>query len=228
MRRRRQRRGAGWALARACHPIPALGVTLLVATLGAALGASPARLSVLTAAVLAGQLSVGWTNDLVDRDRDRAQHRVDKPLARGELDIHTVRLAAGSALMACVPLSLALGVIPALAHFTAIGAALAYNAGLKSTAWSWAPYAVAFGLLPVVVWRAVPPYASPPAWAVLAAVLLAVGAHGANVLPDRASDLAVGQRPLPHRLPVATARFLTVAFFVSGTTVLVAGAMLGE
>ena len=40
------------------------------------------RVALVTAAVLCGQLSIGWSNDLVDLARDRAVGRRDKPLAR--------------------------------------------------------------------------------------------------------------------------------------------------
>ena len=52
----------------------------------------------MTAAVLAGQLTIGWGNDLVDAERDRQVGRADKPLAHGELSTAAVRLARKAAL----------------------------------------------------------------------------------------------------------------------------------
>ena len=46
-------------------------------------GTPLARGLLVTAAVLAGQLSIGWSNDLIDARRDRAVGRTDKPLAVG-------------------------------------------------------------------------------------------------------------------------------------------------
>ena len=44
----------------------------------------------LAAALLTGQLSIGWCNDAVDRGRDVAAGRTDKPLAVGTLGVRTV------------------------------------------------------------------------------------------------------------------------------------------
>ena len=71
------------ALVGAAHAGPALAVTVLAGLLSVAQGLPPATTVLLVAAVLAGQLSVGWSNDLVDRTRDRAAGRRDKPLATG-------------------------------------------------------------------------------------------------------------------------------------------------
>src|SRR5690606_39821355 len=73
----------GWALARASHPFPAVVVTAMAAGLGVTSGAAPGAAAVLAAAVFAGQLSVGWLNDLVDAERDAAVHRAGKPVAAG-------------------------------------------------------------------------------------------------------------------------------------------------
>ena len=69
------------SLVAAAHPGPALAVTVLAALLGTALDLTPDRVVLVTAAVLCGQLSIGWSNDLVDLARDRAVGRRDKPLA---------------------------------------------------------------------------------------------------------------------------------------------------
>ena len=69
--------------------------------------AAPAGGVLLTGlAVLAGQLSIGWSNDLLDRSRDVAAGRSDKPLATGAADPRTVRRAtwlAVAGLRAAVP-----------------------------------------------------------------------------------------------------------------------------
>ena len=59
-------------LLRACHLQPTLAVTAITATLAASAGRGAGTLAVAVA-VLAGQLSVGWSNDFVDRGRDRAR-----------------------------------------------------------------------------------------------------------------------------------------------------------
>lgn len=187
------------------------------------MGTGAATVAILGAAVLAGQLSVGWLNDLVDRERDRAAGRNDKPLALGLVTPGTLRVATGAAAAACVPLSLALGLRAGLAHLAAVAVAWAYNLRLKSTPWSWAPYAVAFALLPVVAWQVAPESALPPWWLVLAAALLGVGAHGANVLPDLSGDRATGVSGLPHRMPLPALRAGTAGVLLTALALLTLG-----
>src|SRR5262249_36057845 len=140
-----------------CHPEPAGLVTLLTGVLALAAGRGWGTLWVV-AAVGAGQLAVGWSNDYLDRALDRAAGRGDKPLAGDDrtAEAAAVRVAALVALVAAVPLSLVVSAGFALAHLVAVGCALAYNAGLKRRALSVLPYAVAFGLLPVAVALSLP------------------------------------------------------------------------
>jgi 4-hydroxybenzoate polyprenyltransferase len=194
-------------------------VTAVAAALAASVGAPVAAMA---AAVLAGQLSVGWSNDWLDADRDRAVGRPDKPVVQG-LPVSTVRTAALLAAAACVPLSLLLGPVAGVAHLVAVAAAWAYNARLKSSVWSWTPYALAFGLLPTVVTCSSPGHPLAPAWATAAGALLGVGAHGANVLPDLADDAATGIRGLPHRLGRTGTVALTGAALLLATAALASG-----
>lgn len=180
------------------HLGPTVAVTVLVALLAGAQGLGAGSALLVVAAVLAGQLSIGWSNDLVDVVRDRAAGRADKPLARGEGSEQAVRLACGAAVVATVVLSLAVGAVAGLVHLACVACGWAYNLGLKSTVWSWLPYALAFGGLTVFV--ALADTSSPPWWWPVGAGLLGVGAHLVNVLPDVEDDLATGVRGLPHRL----------------------------
>ncbi|WP_229334727.1 UbiA family prenyltransferase [Streptomyces flavotricini] len=183
-----------------CHPVPAAAVTLLAAALAAAVGRGLPGAAVTVAAVAAGQLSVGWCNDRVDLRRDLATGRRDKPLVSGAVRPAAVTAAALTALLLCVPLSLAGGRLAGCAHLCGVAAAWAYNLRLKSTAVSWLPYALAFGLLPAVVTLGLPGAPWPPWWLTAAAALLGAGAHFANVLPDIDDDLATGVSGLPHRI----------------------------
>lgn len=187
-------------LALACHPGPSLAVTGLAALLAVGADAPPRTTLLVALAVLVGQLSVGWANDWLDADRDAAAARVDKPVAAGQIGRTTVRSAAFAALVAVVPTSLALGPRAALAHVVFVASAWAYDLGVKATVWSWAPYALSFGLLPDVVTLALPGHPFAPWWLVGAGSLLGVGAHLVNVLPDLDDDRATGVRGLPHRL----------------------------
>ncbi|MCD4526801.1 UbiA family prenyltransferase [Nocardioides sp. cx-173] len=211
------------ALVRAAHAGPAGAVTLLAVLLAVAERLEPGRVLLVGAAVLAGQLSIGWSNDLIDAARDRAVGRTDKPLASGALRPRTVRIACALALAATLPLSLACGLASGLAHLVLVASAWTYNLGLKATAWSWLPYAVSFGLLPVVVSLAGAPPEAPPAWVPIAAALLGVGAHLVNVLPDLADDAATGVHGLPHRIGPSRLPAAATAVLVAGSVVVAVG-----
>lgn len=205
-------------LVRACHPEPTAAVSALAAALAASVDGPWALVGL---AFLSGQLSVGWSNDWVDAPRDLAVHRHDKPVVQG-LPVAVVRRAALVALAACVPLSLALGARAGAAHLVAVASAWLYNARLKSTALSWAPYALSFGLVPSVVTLAANT-GTAPWWATAAGALLGVGAHGANVLPDLEDDAATGVRGLPHRLGRGWTSALSGLALVAATVLLATG-----
>ncbi|MGA4778903.1 UbiA family prenyltransferase [Cellulosimicrobium sp. AB352] len=193
-------RGLVRGLVVASHFPPTVMVTAFALALSAGIGAGARTTTLVALAVLTGQLSVGWSNDWLDARRDVAVGRSDKPVVTGLVTAATLRAAALVALGACVVLSLATGLLPGAVHVVAVGVAWSYNALLKATWWSWAPYAVSFGLLAVFVVLAAPGAGRPAPWAVAAAALLGVGAHVANTLPDLEDDAATGVRGLPHRL----------------------------
>jgi 4-hydroxybenzoate polyprenyltransferase len=173
--------------------------------------------------VLAGQLSVGWSNDYVDADRDALVDRTDKPIPAGHIAARVVGVAALTALIASVPLSLASGWLAALPHFAGIAAAWGYNLGLKGTVISPIPYAIGFGGLPAFVVLGLPDRPTPPAWLIIAGALLGLGAHFANVLPDMADDIRLGVRGLPHRLGARASAALAAAFLLAASLVLAFG-----
>src|SRR4051812_14272206 len=84
----------GRALVVAGHPGPSLAITALVTMLAAQ--AAPHGIAPLLTgpAMLAGQLSIGWSNDAVDADRDAAVGRTDKPVAAGAISKRAVWIAA--------------------------------------------------------------------------------------------------------------------------------------
>nr|MBA3524089.1 UbiA family prenyltransferase [Geodermatophilaceae bacterium] len=188
------------ALLACCHPGPTVAVTAVAAMLARAAGGSWGPVLLVTAAVLTGQLCIGWVNDWLDRDRDAHAGRRDKPLAAGRVRADTVWWAAVIAGAACVVLSLATGLIPGVLHLFAVASGLAYDLGIKGTALSPVPFALSFGLLPAFVVAALPGSGSAPVWMVAAGALLGTGAHFANVLPDLEHDVATGVRGLGHRI----------------------------
>ena len=211
-----------FGLARACHFQPTVAVVLLTTAL-AALNHRPWLGCIgVAAAVLAGQLSTGWSNDWFDADRDESVNRSDKPIVAGEVAVGTVRVAALIALAAAVPLSLLSGWRAAGIHLVALGSAWAYNAGLKSTLLSPVPYALSFALLPAFVTLGPPTWAWPQGGIVVATGLLGVGAHFINTLPDRQDDRETGVRGLPQRLPSSTALLIGVGL-LGGCAVAIRG-----
>lgn len=217
------------ALARACHPGPTLAVTVLAGLLALAFDASFALSATVVVAVLTGQLVIGWSNDLIDADRDRADGRADKPLAGGALSREVVMIALVVAVAFTVVTSLLLGWRPGVIHLVfLVGSGVVYNAGLKATVWSFVPYALAFGSLPAAVWLAADggPVAGgvqgpPPAWLLIVGALLGVGAHLLNVLPDLVDDEGHGIRGLPHRLGQRRTQLLAPALLAVGVFIVV-------
>jgi 4-hydroxybenzoate polyprenyltransferase len=216
------------ALALSCHPIPSLAVTALTAGLAALAGLPVGRGALVTAAVFTGQLSIGWSNDYIDAERDQAVERSDKPLAAGTLAARTAGIAAVVALILTVALSALLGWPGGAAVVGTAACGWAYNLGLKATALSWLPYAIAFGLLPAVVTLSDSPPRWPPAWALTAGALLGVAAHLANALPDLRDDDATGIRGLPHRLGAKTTALTGAGLLLAASAVILFGSAGGQ
>ncbi|MCA1711049.1 MAG: UbiA family prenyltransferase [Actinobacteria bacterium] len=210
------------ALVDACHPEPTAAVTAVVTALAVSAGRG-AEAALVGVAFLVGQLSVGWSNDWIDADRDRRAGRVDKPVQRGDITSRTLRTAALAAFAACVPLSLLMGVRAGVVHLLAVSAAWAYNARLKSTVLSWLPYALAFGAIPSIVTLGLAGSPWAPWWATAAGSLLGVGAHLANVLPDLDDDAVTGVRGLPHRLGGPLTAALSAVLLLAATALLAVG-----
>ena len=172
-------------------------------------------------AVLAGQLFVGWSNDYLDRARDRAAGRKDKPVAAGEIEPRAVGVAAFAALVAAVPLSLASGVAATIVHLVGIASATAYNLGLKATVFSPVPYAISFGLVPAFVTLGLAESHWPPGWVMAAAALIGVGGHFAQARPDVEQDRAQQVLGLPQ-LVGARASGIMAAAFLAAAAILIA------
>jgi 4-hydroxybenzoate polyprenyltransferase len=209
---------------RATHPLPAAAVTALIGLVTAARGAEAATLWWVIASTAAGQASVGWSNDYLDREGDAAAGRRQKPLVSGEVPPRTVLILAIVALPLSPALSLPLGIPEAATMLVAVGSAWAYNLGLKATSFSWIPYAMSFGLAPTYVWLATDGIA--PVWIVAAGALLGVAAHLLNVIPDLERDRAEGIRGLPHRMGLRGS-LLLACLILAGALVLVLGAAGG-
>ena len=188
------------ALIIASHPGPSLAITVLATLLAAQAAPRGIGPLLVAPAMLAGQLSVGWSNDAFDAPRDAAAGRTDKPVATGAISVRAVWIAAVCAVLAALAMSLAISTATMVILAVLIGAGWAYNAGLKSTLASGLMYLIGFGPIPAYAASTLPGHPAPTWWVTTAAALVGLGAHFANVLPDLAADRATGVRGLPQQV----------------------------
>lgn len=223
----RKPRGTTMSLVLSSHPLPTLAMTVGLAAAAAVTGRTLLEVGLVAVTVLTGQLTVGWFNDVVDRDRDRVVGRLDKPVAMGWIDPGTVTFAIAVAVLAVVPLSIANGTYAGIAHLGAVASLWLYNVWFKKTALSPLPYLVSFGLLPAFLsygGLGGGMHGSPPTWAMtVLAALLGVGIHFLDTLPDLVQDNETGVRHLPLRiaLRIGAPRLLWIS--VTYTALVVAG-----
>jgi len=216
------------ALIIASHPGPSLAITAMTTLLAAEAAPHGTGPVLVAPAMLAGQLSVGWSNDACDARRDAAAGRTDKPVATGAISVRAVWIAAFVALAAAAAMSLAISVRTALILAVIIGAAWAYNLGLKSTAWSGVLYVAGFGPIPAYAASTLPGQPAPSWTVTAAAALIGLGAHFANVLPDLAADQATGVRGLPQQVATrwgpAAVRAIALALLLAASVLLLVAA----
>jgi 4-hydroxybenzoate polyprenyltransferase len=230
------RRGVVVPLLMSCHPLPAAAMTVALTVAAALTGRRPAECVLVAGTTFTGQLTIGWTNDVVDAERDRRTGRQDKPVALGTVSRRTVLLATGAMTAVVVPLSLANGRRSGLAHLGLVLNGWLYNLLLKQTALSFVPYAVGFGMLPAFLsyggWGP-GAHGSPPTRSMTAlAAVLGVGIHVLNATPDIAEDTETGVRHLPLRIAarVGAPRLFRAAVAGTGITaaaMAVVGATVG-
>lgn len=216
------------ALIIASHPGPTLAISAMATVL--VVQAAPHGVGPVLAgpAMLAGQISVGWSNDACDARRDSAAGRADKPIATGRISVRAVWIAAFTAVAAALAMSLAIGVTTAIINAIIIGAGWAYNLGLKSTLASGLMYIVGFGPLPAYATSTLPGHPLPRWWVTAVAAVVGVGAHFANVLPDLAADRATGVGGLPQRVAArwgpAAVRAVALTLLLSASVLLLVAA----
>ncbi|HEV2634904.1 MAG TPA: UbiA family prenyltransferase [Actinocrinis sp.] len=191
------------ALIRTSHLGPSLAITGMISLLVARAAPHGIGPVLVPFAVLAGELSIGWSNDVFDAPADAAAGRADKPVATGRISARAVFAAACVALAAAVVPCFAIGTSTGIVNVVMLAAGWAYNAGLKGTLASGLLYAIGFGLIPEFAASTLPGHPLARPWALAVAALLGLGAHFANVLPDLAGDRAAGVRGLPQRVAEA-------------------------
>jgi 4-hydroxybenzoate polyprenyltransferase len=213
------------ALLIASHPGPSLAITAMATVLAAEAAPSGFGPVLVAPAMLAGQLSVGWSNDACDAARDVAAGRTDKPVARGEISVRSLWIAAVVSVVAALAMSAAISLLTMGILALLVGAGWAYNLGLKSTPWSGVMYLLGFGPLPAYAASTLPGQPAPRFWVCVAAALVGLGAHFVNVLPDLTADLSSGVRGLPQlvaaRWGPGAARAAALVLLLSASALLV-------
>lgn len=210
------------------HPGPALVVTALSLALGIATGLDAARIALLVASVLCNQISVGLSNDAIDASRDRAVGRTDKPIAAGVVSVQLALGVAVGAVVASLALSAVLGFGMLAGQALMIAGAWAYNAGLKSSVFSLAPFLVSFGVFPSLATLSAPAPTLAPFWAAIAGAALGAAVHLTNVLPDLDDDRATGVRGFPHRIGPRASALLAVGGLFLGAAAVLLGPVDGD
>jgi 4-hydroxybenzoate polyprenyltransferase len=150
--------------------------------------------------MLAGQLSIGWSNDAADASRDAAAGREDKPIAAGRIGTRTVWAVAIAAAVAALAMAVVISPVTGALTAVIVGAGWAYNLGLKSTLASGLMYIAGFGPIPAFAASTLPGHPAPQWWLTAAAAILGLGAHFANVLPDLTGDKTTGVKGLPQQV----------------------------
>jgi 4-hydroxybenzoate polyprenyltransferase len=207
----------------ATHAGPTAAVVAFTVALALAVGLGWRTLLVV-AAVLTGQLSIGWANDLLDAGRDRRADRREKPLLRGLVSERGLLVGTVVAAALTVPLSLLAGLLAGVAHLVGVACGWAYDLGLKRTSASPLPYFVAFALVPTsFVVLALPGPAWPRPAVVLASGLLGVSAHFTNAVKDLDADAATGVRGLPQKFGARWSGAASGALLLIGSALLLAG-----
>lgn len=209
-------------LARACHPAPTAVVTFVITAFAWSVGwRFPGLLGILVA-VLVGQLSIGWSNDAFDAELDAAAGRTSKPTVAGLVTPRLLWTCAVIALAVSAGTSwLVAGFAGGSFHVFSVLMAWLYNTVLSRTAWSWLPYALAFGAVPAFLTLGLDGSA-PPAWMVIVFAIVGVSAHLANAVPDIDVDRATGVDGLAVRLGARTSVIACWSLLAVGTAILAA------
>jgi 4-hydroxybenzoate polyprenyltransferase len=175
-------------LSKACHPLPTVAVSLVITAYAWSLGWSGWPLAAVFITVFIGQLSVGWSNDAHDVHLDTKVGRSSKPTVTEDITAQSLWFAAVAALCISIALSwIVAGWVGGSFHVFALVMAWLYNIRLSRTAWSWFPYALAFGSAPAFLTYGLS--GEPPTfWSVAMFAIIGVSAHLANALPDADSD----------------------------------------
>ena len=204
-----------------------IGPTFMVSLIGFLMAHSSGSMGSalgIALTIFTGQLCIGWTNDLVDRESDRSQGRKNKPLANGTVSVKTVTFATALSLTTCILLSLfgPFGLRGGALHLLGVSCGIAYNFYFKKSLLSPLPYVIAFAAFPSAI--ALSKNHPVPLWLVILGALFGIAAHFANVVKDMDRDRLAGLYGLPQRLgtrvsvSVAGSALLVIAVILASNT----------
>jgi len=157
--------------------------------------------------MLCYQFAIGLANDVVDATDD-ALSKPWKAIPRGVLPRQTA-IAATAALGgtgALITAGLEFG--PWLIGLAGLACGLVYDVQLKRTAWSWAPFAIAFPLIPVWVFTALGRWDALLWWSFPLGAILGLALHLANQAADIPAEQHI--RGIAHRLGTERAANLSL------------------
>lgn len=191
-------------LGRAAHPRQAVLTAAGLAIAALLAGRAAREIALVAATVLVGQAVLGWDNDLVDEQADRADRRADKPLIGGGVDRSTLGFALACAVLLVIPLSLSSGIDAGLAYLLSLAVGGLGNRLLRTGRLSWVTWALAFALYPAYLsyggWGG-GAQGDPPTIAItVAAAFLGIGVHVLVALRGLVDDNRAGRQHVPLRL----------------------------
>lgn len=200
------------------------GPTVLVVSMSFGMALSQFSLTQslrIALAIFAGQLVVGWSNEVKDFPLDSAAQRMNKPLVSGKLSLSLLQRLIPFALVAAILLSFLspLGLIGTSVHLLGLLSATLYNLKLKPTIFSPIPYIISFGLLPWAIF--LPAGENPPFWLYADMALFTSAFHFLNVLKDLQWDIDQGVLGLPQRIGKKGSIFAASFLALSGVLVLI-------
>lgn len=215
----RARNGRMLRALRLVHPFPALLVTAVTAGLVpiADPDASAALYVQLGLGMLFYQFAIGVVNDISDRDADAAV-KPWKPIPAGVVSVERARLVAAVLVAAGLLVTATLDSGAWLIGIGGLACGMVYDAGIKRTAWSFVPWAVAFPLIPTWVFVAAGEWDALLWWTFPIGALLALALHLANQSPDASDDRGLGSRGLPQLLGPRRSARVSLALFGLGVS----------
>ena len=197
------------------HPFTSLAVTVMTIILVLPVHAplNSYRLFLVALVMLLVQLSIGVSNDLLDRPYDRIA-KPWKPIPSGKVKLRTAIIVYFTLVVCSFVLGSLFGWLPFGIMLLGLCCGLAYNLGLKRTPLSWVPFSLAIPTL--VLWARVINGDVPIVllWVYPLGLLLGPALNLANQLVGAEEARDSGEHSLIHFLGVVKGRRVAVGLFI--------------